>query len=139
MSAPASAAQKTETPAAPPPAIAAAADPETVAREKRRASDGAIRAATKTLYEAFRLRGVDLGTFGASLLAAHVHSTVEDAGAWTADEAKKWAEDFRRLNPVLWRSVSTGNPIDFHAQLKRHRIEAPKSATYANLASLIRG
>jgi hypothetical protein len=136
MSATATASAKTETPNTPPPA--AASDPETVEREKRVAADKATREKAKRLYEAFRSEAIGLKDFSASLLAAHVYSTVEKSEEMSVKKATEWALDFRRTHPVVWGTLINMNSMGFIKQLELHGLDqAELSGDYARLGSVI--
>jgi hypothetical protein len=131
------AATKTETPNTPPPA-AAAPDQETVEREKRVSGEKATRAKAKRLFDAFKSEAVGLSPFSASLLAAHVYSTVEKAEDMTVKAATDWALDFRRTHPVVWGTLINQNSMGFLKQLKLHGLDqAELSEDYARLGSVI--
>jgi hypothetical protein len=125
-----------ETAPQPPPV---AVDPEVLERDKRKAEADDLRKKTKHIKEALAAcPDLGLNTFGVALLAVHIACTDPDSGAWNEKETVAWAKTFARLNPVLWKVVREGNAIAFHAQLKRHRIDAPRSSEYANLVALVR-
>lgn len=134
---------KTEAAPPPPDVVAAAAaappaDPETVEREKRLASEKAIRTKTKRLLEAFQSKDVALRPLPSALLAAHVYSTHEKADSMSVKDATEWAIAFRGAHPVLWGALAQMNTMGFLKQLKLHGLDPEGlSDDYVRLASVI--
>ena len=127
--------QKTDTQAAPPPPVSA----EATERESRMAANKVTREKAKAIFEAFKSAEVGLNPYPASLLAAHAYSTVDGIEKKTQAELVTWANEFKRLNPVPWHSLKSGNLMGFSFGLRRSNIEGMTANEYAELATVIRG